>query len=207
MKRSIVFVFLIMSFISTALLAEEDTTDFYFGLDVFTGETDYDVDKSGIYPLWQPGRDEDLDQDGFRVKLGARLEDEWRLQGYFQYEDIETLNNKIYALGFDVIKGFRVTPKFKPFVLVGVGLHWREAEDELYVRYDDDSFTAVSAKIGVGAAYELNETFELVGGFDLQYRSWADMDVIEIQPSNTYAYTLEQEDVSKTFYIGVNAYF
>ena len=66
---------------------------------------------------------------------------------------------------------------------------------------------STALKIGLGTSYKINKTFELIAGFDWQYRVWQDIDVIDINPPTIYAYTIEQEDISKNLYLGVNIYF
>ncbi len=190
------------------LFAQEEKSELYLGLDIFSGTTDYDRDYSGFVPAGVQNVSEDLDQDGFRLKFGAELENNWRIQGYFQAEDLEQFDNNVLGIGVDIIKGFELAPKFQLFVLGGMGIHWTELEDKDGVIYDEDYISAVSLKIGTGLMYRFTQTFEVVGGFDLQYRSWAEMDAIEINSSGlSAAYTLEQEDISKTFYLGMNIHF
>ena len=189
------------------LLAEEQRAELYFGIDGFTGETNYSVEYSGYRPLGLYNYDKDLDQDGIRLKFGAELEDNWRVQGYLQGEKIEAMDNKAYGIGVDVIKGFELTPKLQPFVLAGVGLHSMELNDKYGVVYDDDYATGFSLKVGFGLMYRLTKAFELVGGLDWQYRAWSDVDVVEVRAGNVYAYTLEQDDTSTTFYAGLNFHF
>ena len=192
---------------TTSLLAQEQRAKLYFGIDGFTGETNYNVEYSGYRPLALSDYDKDLDQDGIRLKFGAELEDNWRVQGYLQGEKIEEMDNKAYGVGVDVIKGFEVTPKFQPFVLAGVGLHSMELNDRDNAVYDDDYTTGFSLKVGLGLMYRLTEAFELVGGLDWQYRAWSDVDVVEVRGGNVYDYTLEQDDTSTTFYAGLNFHF
>jgi len=200
--------FVIVLVLSSSLFAQEvEKSDFYFGLDVFSGKTAYERTHSGFNAASQVDIDKDYDQDGFRLKFGAVLNDGWRVQGYLQGEDLENFDNNVIGIGVDVIKGFEVTPKFQPFLLGGIGVHTTELEDKNGVIYDDDYVSAFSLKLGLGAMYQFNETFELVGGFDWQFRSWSDMDAITINNGQVEAYTIEQEDISKTVYLGINIHF
>jgi len=182
---------------------EQQNTRLYVGLDVFKGETNYEetIDDFSY------SKDIDLDQDGFRLKFGAELENNWRLQGYFKSEDVELFDENIYGIGIDLIKAFQATDKFYPFIQVGAGLDWMELKNEFDIAFSDDEISALALKFGVGATYKITNTIEVLGGIDWQYRTWDDIDVIEVYYPFIYEYTVETEDTSQTMYLGLNIFF
>jgi len=180
---------------------EQQNTRLYVGLDVFKGETNYDITIEG------DSGDIDLDQDGFRLKFGAELENNWRLQGYFKSEDVELFDENVYGIGIDLVKAFQATEKFYPFIQAGVGLDWSELKDEQGVVYSDDELSALALKFGVGATYKITNSIEVLGGIDWQYRTWDDIDVVEFYYPFVYEYTVETEDTSQTMYLGLNVFF
>jgi len=172
----------------------------YVGVEYFNGESSYDVSFSDPRIVSQST---DLDQDGFKVNFGAKLPSNIRIQGYFRNEKLEGSDNRIYGLGAEFLKVFEVNSKLMPFIKGGAGYDWTDLETEPGFYLDEDTIYAYSLKIGAGAMYKLTDTVELVGGLDLQYRKWQDIDVY-------YGYrfaTIEQDDTSKTLFAGVNFHF
>jgi len=212
MKRLLVSTLISVSLVAPSLMAEsneientnevvtsgaEEKSGLYLGLDYFTGTTNMETTVTGgrIY-----ARDEDLDVDGFRLKLGTESEDGWRVQGYFKSENIENSDDNIYGIGVDVIKGFAVTPKFSPFIQAGVGYDWTALEDDGSVVYETDYLAALNFKLGVGAMYKITDTLEILGGFDWQYRNWQDIELTNYSSSST----IDFGDTSTNVYVGLN---
>ena len=182
---------------------EQQKSRLYVGLDVFNGETSAEI-KASVSGFTSISNKKDFDLDGFRLKLGAELENNWRFQGYFKSEDADKFTeNKIYGLGLDLIKSFHVSDKFSPFILAGIGYDWTKLEDEPNVVLIEDELSAVNLKLGLGAAYKITNSIEVLGGFDWQYRTWQDIELIGAYNSVTF----EQKDTSKTLYLGLNVFF
>lgn len=173
---------------------------FYVGVDLFQGDSEFELTSTGdlVGKL-----EKEFDQDGLRVKLGAELEDNWRVQGYFKREDTDAFDNDIYGIGVDVIKSFQVTNRFYPFIQAGVSFDWVELEKSPYAYYTEDSLNATALKLGIGARFDVTDSVELMAGYDWQYRKWQDIEVYQYP----FIYTIEQEDTSKTLYLGFNVNF
>lgn len=97
---------------------------------------------------------------------------------------------------------FPTSSSFTPYVLVGMSSDFAELDDE-GIDYSEDSLSGFSLKTGIGALIKLNKQFEFQTGFDIHYRSWQEIQFVDI----TGSFDLEQHDVSKTFYAGLNFFF
>lgn len=179
---------------------KSNSSGLYVGVEYFLGESSYDVSFSDPRIVSQST---DLDQDGFKVKFGAKLPSDIRIQGYFKNEKLEDTDNRVYGLGAEFLKVFELNSKLLPFIKGGAGYDWTELETDGWAYMEEDTLYAYSLKVGAGAMYKLTDTVELVGGLDLQYRKWQDIDVY-------YGYrfaTIEQNDTSKALYAGINFHF
>ncbi len=182
----------------------QNSTKLYVGLDVFKGESSAEgTIKSSYFGGTVAELDEDFDQDGFRVKLGAELENNWRLQGYFKNEDFDLFDESVYGLGFDLIKAFQASDKFHPFIQAGIGYDWTKLPKDSSFEFTEDSLGAVNFKLGLGAAYKITNTIEVLGGLDWQYRTWQDIELVGFYEK----LTIDQEDTSKSLYLGLNIFF
>ncbi|QOY54908.1 outer membrane beta-barrel protein [Candidatus Sulfurimonas marisnigri] len=192
MKRLIATALLGSSLLATQVMAEEPST--YIGLDIASNSNSFTLDVNGF-----GSADFDDDSSGFKLKFGTVSNNGWRVQGYFQRETYdETLfdntNDALNEIGFDVIKGFEVTPEFSPFLQVGLGYGWMSVEG-----YDESSIAELSLKIGGGVMYKIVPSFEIIAGVDFQYRKWQDIQIIGVTVSTT-------EDTTK-LYVGANFHF
>ncbi len=175
------------------------STRWYVGADYAVGKTDIDTDydyTDNFVPASESSsHSKTEDTDAIKLKVGYKFEENWRIQGYWKSEDVENIDENIYGVGVDVIKGFELTPKLEPFILVGAGydtLDFKSGEDS------DDTY-AYSYSAGVGLMYKLTKEIELVGGVDWQYRDW---DNVKLD-----AVDLDVDDTSTKFYMGVNYHF
>lgn len=179
---------------------KSNSSGLYVGAEYFNGESSYDLSFSDPRIVSQSV---DLDQDGFKVNFGAKLPNNIRIQGYFKNEKLEGADNRIYGLGAEFLKVFEASSKFFPFIKGGAGYDWTDLETEPGLYLEEETIYGYSLKVGAGAMYQLTDTIELVGGLDLQYRKWQDIDLY-------YGYrvvTIEQNDTSKKLYVGVNFHF
>ena len=135
----------------------------YLGLDVYQGESNFDMSFSGL------SADDDFDLDGFRLKFGKSSPENVRFQAYFKSEETDDFfDENVYGIGFDVIKTIPVGgDRLSIFGLAGAGLDWTELKDDDFAEYDDDSLNAFHIKLGFGATYQLNDSIEVITGFDL----------------------------------------
>jgi len=199
---------LAFSLASTAVYAEQnnyseaiDDSGGFIGIDVFQGESNLDFEVSGVV---NGSSDMDFDQNGFRLKLGAKERNGSRFQAYFKSEDFEdAFDENVYGLGFDVLQTFSVGSAFKPFVLAGLGLDWTELEDTPGIDFNEDSLNAVLFKLGFGGLITINNNVEVQVGLDWQKRSWQDIEFTD----GFNSITLEQSDTSTTYYAGLNFHF
>jgi len=199
---------LAFSLASTGVYAEQNSfnegiseSGVFIGLDVFEGESNLDIEVSG---LLNGSNDMDFDQSGFRLKLGSKEKSGTRFQTYFKSEDFDdAFDEKVYGLGFDVLKTFSVGSDFSPFVLAGLGLDWTELEDTVNVDFSEDSLSAVLFKLGFGGLITISKNVEVQVGVDWQKRSWQDIEFTD----GFNSITLEQSDTSTTYYAGVNFHF
>jgi len=206
MKKMLISILTSAILITPSLMAEAnivikpsvaEKSDFYIGIDYFTGSTNMDLAVKGDNTYTG---DADFDTDGFRLKFGVESEDDWRVQGYIKSEDMQDTDDNNYGIGVDIIKGFAVTPKFSPFIQAGVGIDWTSLGYDASVIYDSETIQALHLKLGLGAMYKITDTVEILGGFDWQFRSWQDIEVIDGSDN----YTMEFEDIGTNFYIGLN---
>ena len=197
MKNVMIGLSLLGSLTTTQLMANE-SSDFYVGLDYFKSSNTITVDALG------QSFEGDNDSAGFRLKFGADLEDNWRVQGYLLREVYdETLfddtNDELYEIGVEVVKAFEVTPEFLPFVQVGIGTGAMSVEG-----YNESSISEVSLKAGLGVMYKITPEVEVLAGFDYQYKQWQDVELLDVG-FNTE--TLETSEKSTRFYVGANYHF
>ncbi|WP_457598497.1 outer membrane protein [Hydrogenimonas sp.] len=188
---------MIASFVMATLLATTgvcaDKSNWFVGLD-YVGNSNTFTFESGSLSV-----DADDDSKGYKLRIGSVGNDGWRFQGYFQSEKydktiFDSTNDTLNEIGFDIIKGFEVTQNFVPFLQGGLGYGWMDVQG-----YSESSINEVSAKIGAGVIYKITPRFEILGGADLQYRSWQDITdgVITVQTS----------EKSTRLYAGANFHF
>jgi len=176
---------------STQALAEG--SDLYVGFDIIQNSHTFTFEGNGN------SSDADLDSSGFKLKIGTVSDNGWRFQGYFEnitYEEtlFDNTHDSLSEIGFDVIKGFEITPEFTPFLQGGLGYGWIDVDG-----YSEDSIAEFNLKIGVGVAYKIIPAFELIAGADLQFRSWQDIEVIGT--------IIETSESTTKLYVGGNFHF
>ena len=179
---------------------QQKRTTLYVGVDVLRGDSDFDVTVSGDL-VGKTTVNSDL--DGFRLKFGAKLQNNWRLQGFFKSEDSDFFDNNIYGIGIDVIKAFEVTEKFYPFIQAGVSSDWTELDVVPGAVFSEDNLSAISLKVGAGAIYQLADNVEILGGIDFQYRQWQDIELYDYFTR----INVEQDDTADVLYLGLNVSF
>ena len=188
------FGWMVFGYVMLSSQAWAEKSELYVGLDLFHSDVSRDV-ASTI-----GNESTDNKSNGFVLKFGSTLEDDWRLQGYFSSEDFDknTFSHNegsLNEIGIDVIKAFEMIPELYPFIQAGLGYGVIDAQG-----YEDDSIAEVSLKGGFGLLYRIDPTFEGVVGLDFKYRKWQDIDVF-----NTA--TVETDDTSINPYVGINIHF
>ncbi len=191
MKKLILTALLSLGICFTNAMAEE--SDMYIGLDLIASNNT--ITKTiGAFES-----EAENDSSGFKLKLGATLDDGWRLQGYYLNETydkplIDAKNDTLNEMGLDIIKGFTLTPQFAPFVQAGIGYGWMDING-----YNKDAINSFGIKLGAGVMYKVTTTLEVIAGLDLQVRGWEDIAVL-----NT---TLKTSERSSKLYMGANIHF
>ncbi len=177
--------------------ADPDYGKAFLGVDLFKGKSTVDIDVANF------SDETDVDFKGFRARFGKVMENGFRFQAYFSSEmpdNDDFWDNDIYGLGADVIKPFPVHQSIQPFLKAGAMVGWTELDDTPAVDYVDDQFNFLGLKLGFGALFKVNETVELMSGFDWQYRTWQDIKYI----GGGQTITQETSDTSTSIYVGVN---
>lgn len=173
----------------------------YFGLELFDGENTVKATaSSGGAPA---SSSEDLDGDGFRLKIGARLNNDFRIQAYFKRESIETFYNDINGFGVDLIKAFKTSSSISPYIQAGFTLDSYEIEDSYPIDYTSESILAFGVRLGFGGLVKVNDNVEIVGGFDWQNRNWEEA-YGNIVNAGNQVISVETSDTSTTFLLGLN---
>jgi len=198
---------------SSSALESDSISKTYLGLDIYQGESNFDLSKGSGWASTYSDFDSDL--DGFRLKFGKRLPENVRYQAYFKSEEATEagisgiFDENIYGIGLDVIKTIPVGGELLSiFGLAGAGLDWTELKDHVFGEYSEDSINAFHIKLGFGASYQINKSLEVITGLDWQYRSWQEIEILYIYPDgHIHKNDLEIEDISTTFYAGINLYF
>lgn len=194
-KKLLATLLLVFSF--SAFAEENDTSDLYFGVDVFKSKLSYEFENK----TFNTSNDFDTNSKGLRLKFGAISDNNWRVQGSFSIENmddnvfsVDDTDGNLYEIGVDVIKGFEVSPDFAPFVLLGLNRGWMSVSG-----YNVSTIDSLALKAGAGVLYSINETLELTAGLDFKFRFWSEIEFIgqKIQPTDT----------SVTPYIGLNVHF
>lgn len=190
MKKILIGAVITASFLTTQTIA----SDMYVGLDTIGSGNTFTVDVNSL-----GSGNADDDSKAFKLKVGSVSNNGWRYQGYYLRETYDTAifdasNDVLNEVGLDIIKGFKVTPEFSPFIQAGLGLGWMNV-----VGYSEDSIRAYSLKVGGGAMYKVVPQVELVAGVDFQYRGWQDI--------NAGSYTISTSEKSTKLYAGINYHF
>jgi opacity protein-like surface antigen len=196
-------------FLSPALYAaddiqtEEKKSGIFIGLDYFDGATEITREITSVATLKR-----DLDHSGVRLKFGVQDQNNIRFQAYIKIEDLEvnvpvlSSDGKIFGLGADALFTFPTSSNFRPYALLGMSSDFAELDDS-GVEYSEDTLRAFSLKAGLGGLFKLNNHIELQAGYDVQYRSWQEIEVIDLSGVTS----VEQHDVAKTFHVGLNFFF
>ena len=197
MKKILLASLALTSILSTQALAEE--SDMYVGVDILKNTHSITADISG-----HASSSQDFDSNSFKIKLGTVSENGWRVQGYFEvltYDKtlFDDTNDGLMELGVDVIKGFDITPKVTPFIQVGAGFGVMSIKEAT-----QDSISEFSLKVGVGIAYKIVPSFELIAGADLQYRAWQEIIYYDLLGDTVTRQTTES---NTKLYIGGNFHF
>ncbi|NRB37257.1 MAG: outer membrane beta-barrel protein [Pseudomonadales bacterium] len=159
------------------------------GLNLFTSTNSVDI-----------GSSVDNDSNGLALNVAYLLAENWRVQGYYQYESYENSiyaggdNDRLNELGVNLIRVFDIGAKFSPFAQAGLGYGWMDLEANT-----ESSANATSLKLGIGVIYQFIPSFEAVAGLDLQYRDWTD---VQIGFDD-----LEADETSSKLYLGANFIF
>jgi len=191
MKKMLLASLALTTLLSTQALAEG--SNLYVGFDIIQDSHTFTFEGNGN------SADADLDSAGFKLKIGTVSDNGWRFQGYFEnitYDEtvFDSTHDSLSEIGFDVIKGFEITPKFTPFLQGGLGYGWMDVDG-----YSEDSISEFNLKIGLGVAYKIIPAFELIAGADLQFRSWQDIEVLGT--------TIETTEANTKLYVGGNFHF
>lgn len=192
MKKLIAATLMATSLLSTQALAEG--SGLYVGVDVTQNSNTFTFEASNGGSV-----DADLDSGGFKLKIGTVSDNGWRFQGYYEnttYDEtlFDASHDTLNEIGFDVIKGFEITPEFTPFIQVGLGYGWMEVDG-----YSEESINEFSLKAGAGLMYKIVPAFELVAGVDFQYRGWQDIE--------SYSTTVSISESTTKLYAGANFHF
>lgn len=195
-----------LSLLSTAVFSKEQTVEderssgLFVGIDHFQGESELSVDFSGF-----GSSDEDFDQTGYRIKFGVQDQNNIRFQGYLKIEDFDdAFDEKIYGFGADALFTIPTESGLRPFFLLGFSSDYTELDDE-GIEYSEDTISAFAFKAGLGALYKLNKNIEIQAGYDIQYRTWQDIKMIDSM--SLISTDVELDDQSNTFYAGLNFFF
>lgn len=192
-----------MAFAEDVNQRESKQSGVFIGVDYYKGDTEIERDFSPGGTL-----EEEFDIKGYRLKFGVHDENNIRFQGFIKIESLEddivalASDGKILGFGADALFTFPVNPSFSPYALVGMSSDYAELDDD-GVDYSEDSINGFALKAGLGALFKLNRHVELQAGWDIQYRSWQEM---EIDGAFGDA-NLEQEDTSNSIHIGLNFFF
>lgn len=197
MKKIVLSTLLAGLMFSPVMLSAAETgnskSDLYVGLDVGKNSNTFTVDTGSA------SGDIDIDSKYLKLKFGTVSESGWRLQGYFSSEKydeplFDNTHDRLNEIGVDVIKGFAITPKFSPFIQVGLGYGWMNVDG-----YDTSSLKEFNVKAGAGLMYSITDMFEVLAGIDFQAKRWSDIS------NGTKTATITE--TSRKFYIGTNFHF
>ena len=180
--------------LAASLLSTQVSADMYVGIDMLSSKNTFTADANRL-----GSASADDDSKAFKLKIGSANSDGWRFQGYYLREtyDIpvfDSSNDVLNEFGFDVIKGFEVTPEFSPFLQAGIGIGSMSVNG-----YSESSIMEYSLKIGAGVMYKVISNLELIAGVDLQHRGWQDIQVGTVTVSIT--------EKSTKLYAGINYHF
>jgi len=181
---------------------DETSSDFYFGVDVFTGDSDRKVKINDT-----PYKDE-YGQEGYRFLVGKILKQGFRLEVYYASEVFDVqggsllseFEKEIMSLGVNLIKTFDVERIFQPYFLAGfIGSRTRLADPNF--DFSSNSLEASGFKLGAGMYLQIMESTEFKLGAAFQRRSWQDI----VPEGRNTLITLDDEGI--TLYIGANVHF
>jgi len=193
MKKSAAFIVAALGAVSVGSVAS--ASDLYLGLDVFGSHNRFEYDWAGYT------QKTDIDSSGFKLKFGALLVHDLRLQGYiltekFDEPPFDYTHDRLTEIGMDLIKEFVISPQLSPFIQGGIGYGTMDLDRHYY---SDDYVEEVSLKAGLGVMFRITPSIELLTGVDFQWRKWGDVYYNDIK--------METEDGSQRFYVGVDFLF
>ncbi len=178
-------------------ISSSEKSGLYFGVDLFNADLSYTFQNTSF----NTSIDHDTKSKGFRLKMGTRAEDNWRVQGHLSVENIDdnifslTGNDgDLVELGADVIKAFELSDSFSLYILGGVSYGSMSVKG-----YNEDTINNLGLKLGTGVLFAINETLELTAGIDFKYRAWTDVQLL--------GQTIETSDSSSYPYLGINIHF
>lgn len=181
------------------------TPGFYIGTDFFSGDTEFDAGRHGSV---------EVDQEGFRARIGGIIGKGFRIEGYFKKEETEetvvNLDHERYigfdkdvsGIGANFIKTFALSDWFQPFVQAGIGYDWRDITSSPDVILSSDTQYGLDMKLGIGGIFNIADRVEILGGFDWQYRTWQEIEFVGLSEDN-----LSLEDTATNVYLGFNILF
>lgn len=199
---------LLLSLSSSELFADDmpqsqrNGPQVFIGVDYSAGDTELDRDFSSI-----GSQKLDIDVTSYRLKFGVQVQDNIRVQGFIKVEDLDeeipafSSDGKIYGIGGEVQLMLPVNSNFAPYILAGMSSDFTELDDP-GVEYSEDFINGAALKAGVGALFRFNDHVELQAGWNIQYRTWQD-----IEFESLGSVDLEQEDISQSFLVGLNFFF
>jgi len=198
MKTSAAFVLAALGTLSVNAWA--GPADLYVGVDLFGAHSRFDYDYEGT------GAKIDNDSSGFKLKFGALLINDLRLQGYLLNETFDDApfdwdNDRLTEFGLDFIKEFVVSPALSPFIQGGFGFGSMDLDDYYYT---DDYISEISFRLGMGVMLRITPNIELLGGIDLQWRRWDDVDYYVGGGGTERQKT---EDFAQRYYVGIDFLF
>lgn len=175
-----------------------DSAFLYCGMDVFQSNAQFNYDYPGGSDYIR------YKSTGYKLQFGMSA-DTLRFQLYWQSQKFNDnslyyTNQRLTEMGFDLIKTFRVSRVFHPFIQAGLGVGSMALDTNHYA----ESFIGEKdLKLGTGVIFRVAPSVELLGGVDLAWRNWNSVDYF----TGTRYQTLNTNDTSERFYFGVNFLF
>lgn len=182
---------MIFIFLPAAVAAE--TGGVSVGVEYLSSRNEFTVDFGTL------AVDQDNDSNAIGINLGFMRNNngQWFLAYHRESFDsgiYDNNNDALHYFSFGYAHRFPLGTGFAPYIRGSLGSGYMDVSG-----YSENEASVLGLKIGAGLSYRVVPNIELMGGLDIQSRSWSSVTL--------NGYEIELSDTSAVASIGLNYYF